>query len=86
MDANVVNHEPDRALFVPDDDALVFYRRLIELATQKKKEMPVYLAFEIHEDFGEQMIELCTSFGLKEVNLLQDLQGKDRMIFAQYGG
>jgi release factor glutamine methyltransferase len=86
MDANVVNHEPDRALFVPDDDALVFYRRLIELATQKKKETLVYLAFEIHEDFGEQMIELCTSFGLKEVNLLQDLQGKDRMIFAQYGG
>ena len=85
MDANVLDYEPDRALFVPDSDALLFYRRLLELATENKKDSPVYVAFEIHENFGEQMIELCTSFGCKEVNLLQDLQGKDRMIFAQYG-
>ena len=58
----------------------------MELATGKNQYKPLYLAFEIHEDFGEQMIELCASFGCKEVNLLQDLQGKDRMIFAQYGG
>ncbi len=85
MDANVLDYEPDRALFVPDSDALLFYRRLLELATENKKDSPIYVAFEIHENFGEQMIELCTSFGCKEVNLLQDLQGKDRMIFAQYG-
>lgn len=85
MDSNVVDYEPDRALFVPDEDALLFYRRLLGLATEKKKDSPVYVAFEIHENFGEEMIELCASFGLKEVNLLQDLQGKDRMIFAQYG-
>lgn len=85
MDSNVVDYEPDRALFVPDSDALLFYRRLLELAKENEKNSPVHVAFEIHEDFGEQMIELCTSFGCKEVNLLQDLQGKDRMIFAQYG-
>lgn len=85
MDRNVVDYEPDRALFVPNSDALLFYRRLLELATKNKKDSPVHVAFEIHENFGEQMIELCESFGLKEVNLLQDLQGKDRMIFAQYG-
>ena len=85
MDRNVVDYEPDRALFVPNEDALLFYRRLLELATAEKKDSPLYVAFEIHEDFGEQMIELCASFGFKEVNLLQDLQGKDRMIFAQYG-
>ena len=85
MDSNVVDYEPDRALFVPDSDALLFYRRLLELAKENKKNSPVHVAFEIHEDFGEQMIELCASFGFKEVNLLQDLQGKDRMIFAQYG-
>ena len=85
MDANVVDYEPDRALFVPDSDALLFYRRLLELAKESRKESPVYVAFEIHENFGEQMIELCTSFGFKEVILLQDLQEKDRMIFAQYG-
>ncbi len=85
MDGNVVDYEPDRALFVPDSDALLFYRRLLELAKENQKNSPVYVAFEIHEDFGEQMIELCASFGFKEVNLLQDLQGKDRMIFAQYG-
>ncbi len=85
MDSNVVDYEPDRALFVPDSDALLFYRRLLELAKENEKNSPVHVAFEIHEDFGEQMIELCASFGFKEVNLLQDLQGKDRMIFAQYG-
>lgn len=85
MDSNVLDYEPDAALFVPDSDALLFYRRLLELAKENKKNSPVHVAFEIHEDFGEQMIELCTSFGCKEVNLLQDLQGKDRMIFAQYG-
>ena len=85
MDRNVVDYEPDRALFVPNEDALLFYRRLLELATAEKKDSPLYVAFEIHENFGEEMIELCASFGFKEVNLLQDLQGKDRMIFAQYG-
>ncbi len=85
MDSNVVDYEPDRALFVPNSDALLFYRRLLELAKKNKKDNPVHVAFEIHEDFGEEMIELCDSFGFKEVNLLQDLQGKDRMIFAQYG-
>ena len=85
MDRNVVDYEPDRALFVPNEDALLFYRRLLVLVTAEKKDSPLYVAFEIHEDFGEQMIELCASFGFKEVNLLQDLQGKDRMIFAQYG-
>ena len=85
MNSNVVDYEPDRALFVPDSDALLFYRRLLELAKENKNDSPVHVAFEIHEDFGEQMIELCASFGFKEVNLLQDLQGKDRMIFAQYG-
>ena len=85
MDSNVVDYEPDRALFVPNSDALLFYRRLLELAKKNKKDSPVHVAFEIHENFGEQMIELCASFGFKEVNLLQDLQGKDRMIFAQYG-
>ena len=85
MNSNVVDYEPDRALFVPDSDALLFYRRLLELAKENKNNSPVHVAFEIHEDFGEQMIELCASFGFKEVNLLQDLQGKDRMIFAQYG-
>jgi len=85
MNSNVVDYEPDRALFVPDSDALLFYRRLLELAKENKDDRPVYVAFEIHENFGEQMIELCASFGFKEVNLLQDLQGKDRMIFAQYG-
>ena len=85
MDSNVIDYEPDRALFVPDSDVLLFYRRLLELAKENKDDRPVYVAFEIHENFGEQMIELCASFGFKEVNLLQDLQGKDRMIFAQYG-
>lgn len=90
MDKNVVDFEPDRALFVPDEDPLVFYRELVQCTARNAKKdkgtSATYVAFEIHEDFGPQMVALCESAGGKSVMLLQDLQGKDRMIFAQYGG
>lgn len=86
MDIHVADKEPDRALFVPDDDPLIFYRRLIEQSIAQANGSTVYMAFEIHENFGDEMLDLCRQFQLKEANLKVDFQNKPRFIFAQYDG
>ncbi|MFY0599390.1 MAG: peptide chain release factor N(5)-glutamine methyltransferase [Cyclobacteriaceae bacterium] len=79
MDQNVTEFEPDLALFVPNDDSLIFYRTIAKKAMVSLKEMgKLYL--EIHEDFGNQTRQLLQETGFNEVTLLRDLQGKDRMI------
>lgn len=85
MDKNVVDFDPPLALFVPDEDPLVFYRRLAELANKQFTNRRGLLAVEIHENFGHSCRELMLENGAKESILLQDLQGKDRMIIAHYG-
>ena len=58
MKNHVVFNEPDVALFVPDHDPLIFYRRLIELGISQEPAPAKYFAFEIHEDFGPEMLAL----------------------------
>lgn len=84
MKNHVVFNEPDVALFVPDHDPLIFYKRLIELGISQEPSPVKYFAFEIHEDFGTEMLELCREYSLKDITLKQDFQGKNRMIFAKY--
>jgi release factor glutamine methyltransferase len=81
MDTHVIDFEPNQALFVPNDDALVFYHALSEFS---KKQLPKggQLFVEIHEDMGQQVTTLFREAGFSEVILRQDLQGKDRMIKA----
>ena len=84
MDKNVTDYEPGLALFVPDDDPLLFYRVL----AQKAQQHFVHggeLWVEIHEDFGEVTLELLRAHGANETVCYQDLQGKDRYIAALYG-
>jgi release factor glutamine methyltransferase len=85
MKDHVIHSEPHLALFVPNDDPLLFYRKILESGTNNSGSNPVYFAFEIHENYGDEMKQLCASFQLKEINLEKDLQGKDRMIFARHG-
>ena len=80
MDKTVTEHDPALALFVPDNDPLLFYRALGNLAVNGLKNGGA-LYLEIHEDFGPQTVELLESLGLK-AELKQDMQGKDRMIKA----
>lgn len=82
MKPNVMNWEPHTALFVKDADPLLFYRRIAELASEHLKEKG-WLYFEINEAYGQQVAEMLGEFGFREVLVLQDLQGKDRMVQAQ---
>ncbi|MFY0594077.1 peptide chain release factor N(5)-glutamine methyltransferase [Roseivirga sp.] len=79
MHDNVVNHEPHVALFVPDNDPLLFYRVIAEKSFNAlKPEGKLY--FEIHEAYGKDTCSLLKSIGYADVIMQQDLQGKDRMI------
>ena len=76
---NVLDNEPLLALFVEDNDALIFYRKIAELA--KKNLSPNgQLFFEINQYLGKEMIELLENIGFKNVELRQDIYGNDRMI------
>jgi len=79
MEANVLEHEPHLALFVPDNDPLLFYRH-IALFAQKLLNPNGKLYFEIHRDFGNECVELLTSLGFSEVELRKDISGNNRMI------
>jgi len=82
MEENVLTYEPHTALFVDDNDALIFYRRIAEFAKDHlKKGGKLY--FEINEALGQEMIELQESLGFKSVRLMKDLNGKDRMTSAE---
>lgn len=77
MRENVLNYEPALALFVPDEDPLLFYKAIAELAVAKKA---TALYFEIHEEQGKAVVELLQNSGFKQVELKKDMQGKDRMV------
>lgn len=77
MRTSVVQHEPHLALFVPENDPLIFYRRILELANNCETVNQVF--FEIHENYATETLTLGESMGWKG-ELKKDLQGKDRFI------
>ncbi len=81
MERNVLEHEPELALFVPDDDPLLFYRRIAELGLSLLKEKGL-LFFEINRRFGEEVVKMLQGKGYREVELRQDMFGNDRMVKA----
>ena len=82
MRANVLDHEPSSALFVPDSDPLIFYRKILEFA-QKALKSDGQIWFEINEKFGKETAELCHSKGFKNVEIIKDFRGKERVVRAQ---
>ena len=81
MKRNVVEYEPSTALFVSDDDPLIFYKAIAEFGREKlNKGGRIYA--EIHENLGEPVKGLFLSEGYQTVQLKKDLQEKDRMIKA----
>ena len=76
---NVLEHEPHLALFVDDNDALLFYRKIAALAQKNLKENGK-LYFEINQYLGLEMIDLLNSMGFVAVELRKDIYGNDRMI------
>lgn len=85
MHPNVVNHEPHLALFVPDNDALKFYRKIAQLASLSLK-MNGKLYFEINENFAEAVKEDMIQNNFSEVEIIKDMQGKDRIVCGIFRG
>lgn len=79
---NVLDYEPHLALFVEDNDALLFYRKISELAQNNLKENGE-LYFEINQYLGSEMIDLLEVKNFKEIELRKDIYGNDRMIFGR---
>jgi len=79
MAANVLQYEPHTALFVDDNDPLLFYKAIAGFAASHltKKGM-VYL--EIHEGMADGVIDVFKQKGFTRIELKKDLQGRDRMI------
>jgi len=81
MSDNVLEYEPHLALFVPDDDPLVFYRTIALFGKKRLKENgKLYL--EINEGLGEETVNLLSLLGYRDVVLRKDIFGRDRMIRA----
>tara|TARA_R110002020_G_scaffold454448_2_gene670051 strand:+ start:4880 stop:5731 length:852 start_codon:yes stop_codon:yes gene_type:complete len=79
MHDNVLNNEPHGALFVTNEDPLIFYRQIAQLASRNlKPEGTVY--FEINEYLGEETCILLKNSGFVDVLLRQDMFKKDRML------
>ena len=79
--ANVLENEPHLALFVEDDDALLFYKAICQFAVNNLSKNGL-LFFEINEYLGDEMKQLFKDFNYNNVDLKQDFFGKDRMIKA----
>ncbi|HLP65849.1 peptide chain release factor N(5)-glutamine methyltransferase [Flavobacterium sp.] len=79
---NVLNYEPHLALFVDDNDALLFYRKIAQLA-QKNLTQGGKLYFEINQYLGKETVELLENLDFKNVRLIQDVYENDRMIACQ---
>lgn len=79
MENHVVAFEPSSALFVPDEDPLLFYNKVSWLGTHWLKPGG-WLFFEIHCDFGEQVVNLMQALGYIQIELHQDLSGRDRIV------
>jgi release factor glutamine methyltransferase len=83
INPNVLEFEPHLALFVEDNDALLFYRKITELAKNHLSENGK-LYFEINQYLGKETVALVESYGFNNVQLIKDIYGNDRMISSGY--
>ena len=76
MDTRVLEHEPHSALFVPDSDPLLFYRRIASIKRAK------HLFFEINEAYGKEVCNMLSELGYHNITLKHDIYGKERMVYG----
>lgn len=82
LDANVALWEPGSALFVPDSDPLIFYRRIVALA-RRHLSPDGLLALEINQAYGQSTLKLVRDAGFSDAVLLRDSYGNDRFILSR---
>jgi release factor glutamine methyltransferase len=83
MHTNVTDFEPHTALFVPEDDPLIFYKAIADFAVANLAKGGL-LFLEINESLGKETVELLESKGFTNVELRQDMSGRNRMVRASY--
>lgn len=83
MELNVLDFEPASALFIPDNEPLLFYSKIAQLAAESLSKKGI-LYLEINEQFGKETAQVVTEAGFQEVTVLKDINGKDRMIKASF--
>jgi release factor glutamine methyltransferase len=81
MPGNVTRFEPHSALFVPDDDPLLFYKKIADFALLHLYKDGV-LFFEINESLGSEVCGILAEKGFVDIVLKKDMQGKERMVRA----
>jgi release factor glutamine methyltransferase len=81
MDSRVLDYEPHSALFVPDNNPLLFYRRIASLPIAYCLS-PCFLFFEINEAYGNEICEMMREIGYTNVQLKNDIYGKPRMVYG----
>ncbi len=79
---NVLNHEPHMALFVPDNDPLLFYRNILDFAVAKLSSNGS-IWFEINEMFGQELHDLVLNQGFKDLIIISDIHKKERFLHAR---
>ena len=82
MEENVLNFEPHVALFVPDDNSLIFYEKISDLAL-KNLNKGGKLFFEMNREKGEGVVRLLEKKGFKNIERRKDISGNERMIKAE---
>ena len=82
MDANVLDWEPSLALFVPDEDPLLFYRKIAQLGLEMLAEDGA-LYFEINQAYGQETLQMLKDLGYTQTELKKDAWDNDRMIKAK---
>lgn len=81
MENNVLDYEPHIALFVPDSEPLLFYRKIAEIGKELLMNDGM-LFFEINRRFGKETVDMLTRLGYSDIELRQDQFGNDRMVKA----
>jgi len=79
MHANVTHFEPHSALFVPEDDPLIFYKAIADFALNNLSENGL-LFLEINESLGNETVDLLQAKGFTDIELRKDMSGRDRMV------
>jgi release factor glutamine methyltransferase len=85
MHKNVLDHEPHSALFVSDNDPLIFYRAILE-ASRILLKPAGRIYFEINEAMGSEVASLAESYDLRNVKIIKDLNEKDRFVKGEKNG
>jgi len=81
MQYNVLNYEPHEALFVDDNNPLLFYKRISEIASIYLKKNGS-LFFEINENQSIPLLEMMNKLNFKDIKIIKDINGKDRILKA----